>query len=184
MRAWRGRRRRAPIIAATDGGRGENRSGHLTNDASPRNFRRDPATATGTGGPELARAEAPLGFDRGPIGFGFDPVPPSMPRILFADYDFPDVELERALFAAAGVELVLAQSKTEEAVIAAARDCEGILLQYAPITERVVAALPGVGIVSRIGAGYDTVDVEACAQRGIWVSNSPDYGVGVCREAT
>ena len=37
-----------------------------------------------------------------------------------------------------------------------ARDARGILIQYAPITERVVAALPRLGIVSRIGAGYDT----------------------------
>jgi D-3-phosphoglycerate dehydrogenase len=63
-------------------------------------------------------------------------------------------------------------------VIAAARDCSGILLQYAPISERVVAALPSLGIVSRIGAGFDTVDTDACARHGVWVSNSPDYGVG------
>jgi D-3-phosphoglycerate dehydrogenase len=38
--------------------------------------------------------------------------------------------------------------------------------------------LPEVGIVSRIGAGYDTIDTEACARHGVWVANSPDYGVG------
>ena len=53
-----------------------------------------------------------------------------------------------------------------------------ILLQYAPITERVVAALPQLGIVSRIGAGFDTIDTDACAKHGVWVANSPDYGVG------
>ena len=63
-------------------------------------------------------------------------------------------------------------------MIAAARDCDGILLQYAPITERVVAALPELGIVSRIGAGFDTIDTAACARHGVWVANSPDYGVG------
>ena len=101
-----------------------------------------------------------------------------MPKVLFADYDYPDLGLERDLFAAAGVELVTAQCKSEADVIAAARDCAGILLQYAPITERVVAALPKVGIVSRIGAGFDTVDTDACAKHGVWVANSPDYGVG------
>ncbi len=101
-----------------------------------------------------------------------------MPKVLFADNDFPDLELERNLFAAAGVELASAQCKSEEDVIAAARDCAGILLQYAPITERVVASLPKLGIVSRIGAGFDTVDTGACARHGVWVANSPDYGVG------
>ena len=101
-----------------------------------------------------------------------------MPRVLFADFDFPDIDLERSLFAAAGVELATAQCRTENELIAAARDCAAILLQYAPVTERVVAALPGVGIVSRIGAGFDNVDTDACAKHGVWVGNSPDYGVG------
>jgi phosphoglycerate dehydrogenase-like enzyme len=101
-----------------------------------------------------------------------------MPRILFSDHEFPDLRIERDLFAAAGVDVVVAQAKTEDEVIEAAHGCYGILLQYAPITERVVAALPGLGIVSRIGAGFDTVDTEACARHGVWVANSPDYGVG------
>jgi len=39
-------------------------------------------------------------------------------------------------------------------------------------------ALPDLGIVSRIGAGFDTVDANACEAHGVWVANSPDYGVG------
>ena len=101
-----------------------------------------------------------------------------MPKVLFADNDFPDIELERKLFADAGLELATAQCKSEDDVVAAARGCVAILLQYAPITERVVSALPKLGIVSRIGAGFDTVDTDACARHGVWVANSPDYGVG------
>ncbi len=101
-----------------------------------------------------------------------------MPKVLFADNDFPDFELERKLFADAGLELASAQCKSENDVVAAARDCVAILLQYAPITERVVSSLPKLGIVSRIGAGFDTVDTDACARHGVWVANSPDYGVG------
>jgi D-3-phosphoglycerate dehydrogenase len=101
-----------------------------------------------------------------------------MPKILYADNDYPDIDLERALFDPVGIEVVTAQCRTEEQVIAAGQGCCGILLQYAPVGARVVAALPGLGIVSRIGAGYDTVDTEACAAAGVWVANSPDYGVG------
>jgi D-3-phosphoglycerate dehydrogenase len=100
-----------------------------------------------------------------------------MARILYADYNYPDIDLERALIEPAGHEIVTAQCKTEEDVIANARGCRAILLQYAPISARVVAALPDLGIVSRIGAGYDTVDTEACEKAGVWVANSPDYGV-------
>jgi D-3-phosphoglycerate dehydrogenase len=52
------------------------------------------------------------------------------------------------------------------------------LIQYAPVSERVLAALPQVGICSRIGAGFDTVDHVACEKLGVWLANSPDYGVG------
>ncbi len=101
-----------------------------------------------------------------------------MPKILYADNDYPDIELERALFAKAGAEVVVAQCRSEDDLIKYGNECCAILLQYAPITGRVLAALPQIGIVSRIGAGFDTVDTEACAQAGVWVSNSPDYGVG------
>jgi D-3-phosphoglycerate dehydrogenase len=101
-----------------------------------------------------------------------------MPRILVSDFDFHDLSLELELFAAAGIDVVQAQCRTEDEVIAAAKGCYGILVQYAPITERVVAALPELSIVSRFGAGYDTIDTEACERHGVWVANSPDYGVG------
>jgi len=101
-----------------------------------------------------------------------------MPKVLYSDNDYPDIDLERELFRRHGIDVIVAQCRTEDEVIAAAQGCFGILVQYAPITERVVAALPEAGIVSRIGAGYDTIDTEACARHGVWVANSPDYGVG------
>ena len=75
-----------------------------------------------------------------------------MSRVLFADHDFPDVDLERDIFARADLPVELAQCRSEADVIAAARGCAAILLQYAPITAAVVAASPKLGIVSRIGA--------------------------------
>jgi D-3-phosphoglycerate dehydrogenase len=99
-------------------------------------------------------------------------------KALVTDFDFPDIALERGLFAEAGIELADAQCRTEEQLIDAAKDCDALLLQYAPVTERVLSALPRLGIVSRYGAGFDTVDTTACARHGVWVANSPDYGVG------
>ena len=62
-------------------------------------------------------------------------------------------------------------------MIDAARGCAGIPL-HAPITAGVVAALPDLGIVSRIGAGFDMVDVDAWWRPVLWVANSPDHGIG------
>jgi phosphoglycerate dehydrogenase-like enzyme len=101
-----------------------------------------------------------------------------MPKALYTDQDYPDIQLERDLFAGANVELVLANCRSEDELIVAARDVDALLIQYAQVTERVLSALPRLGIVSRIGAGFDTVDTAACARHGVWLANSPDYGVG------
>ena len=101
-----------------------------------------------------------------------------MTRVLYTEHDYPDVNLERGVLETAGLEVVLGDCKTEDALIAAGKDVDAFLVQYAPITERVIAELPLLGLVSRIGAGFDTIDTAACAKHGVWVANSPDYGVG------
>jgi D-3-phosphoglycerate dehydrogenase len=99
-------------------------------------------------------------------------------RFLITDYDFPDVDLEMDLFRDAGVEVSTAQCRTADDVIAAAAGCQGLLTQYAPVDARVFEYRPEIRIVSRMGAGFDTVDVDAARARGVWVANSPDYGIG------
>jgi phosphoglycerate dehydrogenase-like enzyme len=99
-------------------------------------------------------------------------------KILITDYDFPDVELELALYRAAGVEVVTAQCRTEDDVIKAAQGCQGLLVQYAPVNAKVFEACPGIRIASRYGAGFDTINTQDAARYGVWVANSPDYGVG------
>ena len=99
-------------------------------------------------------------------------------RVLISDYDFPDVELETRLLMEAGMEVAAAQCRTEEDVIAAAIGCRGVLAQYAPLNAQVFQARPEIRIVSRFGAGFDTVNVEDARRFGVWVANSPDYGVG------
>ncbi|MEN3292385.1 MAG: hypothetical protein V7642_1638 [Burkholderiales bacterium] len=99
-------------------------------------------------------------------------------KILITDYDFPDIELEQALYRAAGVEVVSAQCRTEDEVIEASAGCQGLLVQYAPVNAKVFAARPEIRIASRYGAGFDTIDLDDAKKHGVWVANSPDYGVG------
>lgn len=101
-----------------------------------------------------------------------------MARFLITDYDFHDVDLEVGLLREAGMEVATAQCRTEEDVIAAAKGYDGCLTQYAPMNAKVFAARPEVRIVSRLGAGFDTVNVADAKKHGVWVANSPDYGVG------
>lgn len=97
-------------------------------------------------------------------------------RIVIVDCDQESFDEEEAVAARAGAELVRCQATTEDEVIAAAEGADGILVQYAPVTARVLDALPGLRAIGRYGVGVDTLDVEAATSRGIAVCNVPDYG--------
>lgn len=47
---------------------------------------------------------------------------------------------------------------------------EGIILRLGRVSEQVIEACPGLKIIAKHGVGYDTIDVEAAARRGIVVS--------------
>ena len=46
-----------------------------------------------------------------------------------------------------------------------------------PVGEEELSRLPGLKVVATCSVGYDHVDLEAAAARGIWVCNVPDYCV-------
>jgi D-3-phosphoglycerate dehydrogenase len=97
-------------------------------------------------------------------------------KVLIADFNYPDVELERGILEGAGLEVIEAHCTSEEGVIEAGRGVSALLTQYARITARVMAELPELRMVGRYGTGYDIVDIEAARERGVWVANVPDYG--------
>ncbi|MFS8514741.1 MAG: C-terminal binding protein, partial [Planifilum fulgidum] len=62
-----------------------------------------------------------------------------------------------------------------EEVIAACRDADAILNQYAPLGRRVVEALNRCRVIVRYGVGVNTIDLAAATEKGICVANVPDY---------
>jgi dihydroxy-acid dehydratase len=95
-------------------------------------------------------------------------------RVVIADYDFGDADVERKIIERAGFELVPAQCKTEDEVIRVARDCDGIITQYARVGRRAVEAFTRCRVIARYGTGVDIVDVDAATKRGIQVTNAPN----------
>jgi len=99
-------------------------------------------------------------------------------KIIITDCDHDSIEIERKTVAPYGYELEMPlQSKTEDDVIKAAKDADAIIVQYAPITKKVLEALPKLKAVGRYGVGVDSVDVDACTAKGVAVCNVPDYPV-------
>jgi D-3-phosphoglycerate dehydrogenase len=95
--------------------------------------------------------------------------------VVITDSDLPSGGAEERLLAEAGLETRRAACRSEQDVIDRCAGADALIVQWAPISARVLDALPGVRMVSRLGIGYDMVDVEAATARGVAVANTPDY---------
>lgn len=94
--------------------------------------------------------------------------------VVIADYDYGDVDIERAIIEEAGLGLVAADCKTEDDVIEVARDADAVIAQYATVGARAINAFTRCKVVARYGTGVDIVDVDAATRRGILVTNVPN----------
>jgi D-3-phosphoglycerate dehydrogenase / 2-oxoglutarate reductase len=95
-------------------------------------------------------------------------------KVVIADFDYGDVDIERAIIEEAGFELIAAQCKTEEEVIEVAHDAAAVVAQYATISARVIAELPECRVIARYGTGVDIVDVDAATRHNVLVTNVPN----------
>nr|BFE59698.1 C-terminal binding protein [Dactylosporangium thailandense] len=93
---------------------------------------------------------------------------------MIADYDFGDVDIERAIAEEAGFALHAYQCKSEDEVIEHGQNADGILTQYAHIGAKAMDRLPRCRVIARYGTGVDIVDVDAATRHGIQVTNAPN----------
>jgi D-3-phosphoglycerate dehydrogenase len=96
-------------------------------------------------------------------------------KALVSDKRHESYEIERSIIEAAGVEFFVVDCHTPAELISACKDADGILLDMAPMNRDVVHSLEKCKVISRYGVGYDNVDVAACTEKGILVTNVPDY---------
>lgn len=77
-----------------------------------------------------------------------------------------------------------ARTETEAEAIERIGDSDIVLVNKVPITERVLAACPNLKLICVQATGYNIVDCEACAKRGIPVTNVPTYGTAAVAQFT
>ncbi|HLZ07854.1 MAG TPA: C-terminal binding protein [Chloroflexota bacterium] len=104
--------------------------------------------------------------------------------IAILDCNFPSTATEEEIASAAGQRLIKGKCKTEDDVIAFAGDASAIIVQYAPVTARVIGQLRRCRVITRYGIGVDNVDVEAATRAGIWVTNVPGFCAAELAEHT
>jgi D-3-phosphoglycerate dehydrogenase len=97
-------------------------------------------------------------------------------KIVILDSNLGAIDLERSIANKYGFQIDKPkQCKTEDEVISVVQDADGIVVQYAPVTRRVLESAPNLKVVSEYGVGVDSIDIAACTERGIAVCNVPDY---------
>ncbi len=105
-------------------------------------------------------------------------------KLVITDCDHDAITEECEVADRYGASLVRADAHSPEQIVAACQDADGILVQYAQITDEVMARLPRLRVIGRYGVGVDTVDIAAATRRRIAVCNVPDYGTeSVCDHA-
>ncbi|HRQ50453.1 MAG TPA: C-terminal binding protein [Agriterribacter sp.] len=98
-------------------------------------------------------------------------------KVVITDYEFPNVDQEKDMLKKLGFEVDAGQCKTEDEVIELSRGAEGVFVQWAPVTGKVIGNLKNCKIIVRYGIGVDNVDLEVAKKKGIAVCNVPDYAL-------
>lgn len=67
------------------------------------------------------------------------------------------------------------QPMTKAELLEAVKDAEGIISVLSdPLDAEVLAAAPNLKVISQLAVGFNNIDVEEAAKRGIRVTNTPD----------
>ncbi len=101
--------------------------------------------------------------------------------VLLTDRAWPDDSVERAVIEAAGLRLVSgppdpAPATSIEALVAEHQPA-AVLTSWAPVSAKAIRASAPLRVIARMGVGLDNIAVSAATERGILVTNVPDYCV-------
>lgn len=94
---------------------------------------------------------------------------------LYTDYPWADASVERTILAEADCKLVESPDNKEPTLAALAPGMDVILTCWAPVKAMVIDAADRCRHIARTGIGLDNIDVERATQRGMLVTNVPDY---------
>ncbi len=91
-------------------------------------------------------------------------------RALIADA-FPEKYL--GAFRSLGIDVTYDPGASAEELPEKAKDVQILVVRSTKVSRAAIEAAKGLSLVLRAGAGYDTIDVAAASERGIYVANCP-----------
>ena len=98
-------------------------------------------------------------------------------KVVIAYPGFGDIEIEKEILSAAGLEIEHVGNLDTEQAREAARRCDALMVTIQPVQADLIQSLERCRHICRVGTGLDAIDIAAATERGIWVTYAPDYSI-------
>jgi len=90
-------------------------------------------------------------------------------------HSYPVEDAERRELEKADAQLIAVEGKQPEEIVAAAENCDALLVVSSSVPAGVVRRLARCRVISRLGAGTDKIAIDEATRQGIVVANVPDF---------
>ena len=99
------------------------------------------------------------------------------PTVVIAYAPFGDYQIEQEILQQLGGEILYFPGTHSPEAQAAMRTADAVMVTVQPVQADLIGTLERCRLICRVGTGLDAIDLNAAAQRGIWVTYVPDYSI-------
>jgi D-3-phosphoglycerate dehydrogenase len=102
---------------------------------------------------------------------------PNMPTVIIAYAGFTNTAIEEEVLSAIDATVLQTGTLSTPEARQAVQEADALMVTLENVSAELLGSMKRCRIVSRLGIGIDNIDVPAATERGIWVTNVPDYAV-------
>lgn len=99
------------------------------------------------------------------------------PTVIIAYTDASDTKEEQEILKAVDASILYIRKFDTAEALEAVSQADALMVGLEEVRTNLIARMDRCRIISRLGTGLDTIDIEAATQRGILVTYVPDYSI-------
>ena len=99
------------------------------------------------------------------------------PTIVIAYAPFGDYQIEQEILQQLDGEIRYFSETHSPEAQAAMQSADAVMVTVQPVRADLIGKLERCKLICRVGTGLDSIDLDAAAQGGIWVTYVPDYSI-------
>lgn len=96
-------------------------------------------------------------------------------KVVITDHEYETVEEEKKILEANDCEVFDCQYRNADDIIRIAKDADALIVQFSDMSKKVIDELKKCKVIAKYAMGYDGIDLQAAADKGIYVCNVRDY---------